>query len=163
MKNMARPNFDKAKREAKKLLEDFGIEYPPIDPELIAESSGVDVVYADFEGGSDISGFYDFDESRIYVNKDQPATRKNFTIAHELGHHILHQEYARSERYRYMPRNNAYAGAKPPEEREADAFAASLLVPLDMLKKYSKYSSAYEVSKLFAVSPEVIGFRRKWL
>ena len=159
------PNYEKAKAEARKLLRDLGLSAPPIDPEFVAESIGVDVVYVKFEGetASKISGFYDVEEETIYINKEIGAGRKNFTIAHELGHHVMHREYAASENYTVMPRNNHYEGEKPSEEKEADAFAAELLVPMTMLKRYNKIVEPYELPTLFAVSPAMMKIRRKWL
>lgn len=162
---MVKPNYTRAKTEAAKLLSKYGYDKPPIDPEYIAEGEGVDVVYVNFDGqiSNEISGFYDFTEARIYINRVIAPVRMTWTIAHELGHHLLHQDYARSEEYTFMPRNNGYEGVKPPEEKEADAFAAALLVPPHMLKKYARIADNGELSRMFAVSREAIAYRKKSL
>ncbi len=49
----------------------------------------------------------------VFLNKSQPADRMRFSLAHELGHLILH---------RYP---------SPDMEREADEFASALLMPRD--------------------------------
>ena len=158
-------DYANAKAEAKKLVAKYGYTAPPIDPEVIAEGEGVDVVFVDFAPphDRDVSGFYDFNEGRIYINKAIPPARKNWTIAHELGHHILHQQYAASETYTYLPRNNGYPSGKPAEEKEADCFAAELLVPIDMLKVYNKRAGVSELAAIFAVSREAITHRLKSL
>jgi Zn-dependent peptidase ImmA (M78 family) len=158
------PDYRKAQSEAIRLLKKYHYERPPVDPEAIAEAEGVDVLYATFAGsmGDEVAGFYDVDSSKIYINRELAANRKTFTIAHELAHHILHQDYAKSESYTYMPRNNYYA-AKPSVEKEADAFAANLLVPIFMLRKYEMFASDDELASMFAVSKEVIFHRRKFL
>jgi Zn-dependent peptidase ImmA (M78 family) len=68
----------------------------------------------------------------------------------------MHSEYAKSGEYKVLPRRNSYVGVKPPEEREADAFAANLLVPESMLKAYKGVASVSELATLFAVSEQVI-------
>lgn len=154
---MSRPNYPNARSEAAKLLKRHGVKSLPIDPEDIAEREGIDVVYVDFNEKASklISGLYDFSEQKIYINKTLPFNRKTFTIAHELAHAILHQEYAESTDYRAMPRSNVHF-QKPAEEKEADVFAACLLVPPDTLRKYKDVASIDELASMFAVSRDVV-------
>lgn len=154
-----------AERQALNLLREHGIANPPVDPEAIAESLGVRVLYADFgdKHRDLISGLIRFQEdgsASILVNSATSANRKTFTIAHELGHFVMHKEWAKGPNY-VLPRLNGYAATKPREEVEADAFAANLLVPTEMLKKYSRVASVYELSKIFVVSEQVINNRLK--
>jgi len=158
------PNYPRVRDEAKKLLSKYNIVSAPIDPEAIAEAEGIDVVYADFHEDitNQISGLYDFETKTIIVNKSIPANRKTFTIAHELAHAILHEDYAKSENYIAMPRSNHHDD-KPDEEHEADAFAACLLVPKEMLKKYREFASIPELAKMFAVSQDVVAVQSKYI
>lgn len=158
-------DWSKAKNEAAKVLKEYGPLKPPVDPEYIAEAMGVDVVYANFspEMRNKISGFIQFEPLRIVVNSDLHPNRMTFTIAHELAHFILHRNYAQSNAYQVMPRQNDYSEKKPPEEQEADCFAAELLVPNEMLKKYKDYASPRELARIFAVSEDVILNRLKSL
>ncbi len=57
----------------------------------------------------------------ILVNNDRPASRKNFTIAHELGHLIMHFKSFIDSEYRDV-------------EDEANRFAAELLMPAREIK-----------------------------
>src|SRR5690349_3761269 len=73
----------------------------PVNVAAIARDFGINVYAADLgpaisgilkkdpEGGS--SGF------SIYVNKTHNMNRQRFTVAHELGHFVLHSSYANSE------------------------------------------------------------------
>ena len=153
-----KPQYGRATDAAYNLIKSHGYTSPPIDPEQIAEDEGVHVVYAEFEGSDkdDVSGFFDLSSGTIYVNEDISDNRITFTIAHELAHYILHQEYIKSNNYVPMPRKNRYDGIKPVEETEADWFAASLLVPLYMLKKYEGIATPTELAKMFFVSEDVI-------
>lgn len=159
---MARPpDFRRAAAEAARLLKKHGYSLPPVDPEKIAEREGIRVVYAEFEAPDDdkVSGFFRLADNTIVVNKAIRENRITFTIAHELAHHALHQDYIRGNNYVPMPRNNEYPNGKPPEEVEADTFAANLLVPLSMLKRYRPIASVAELSTLFFVSEDVIRHR----
>lgn len=158
-------NFTKAKNKAAEVLSQFNLVKPPIDPEAIAEAMGVDVVYARFGGqyASTVSGYLEFDPPRIVVNVEISPARKTFTIAHELGHFLMHKEYAASQNYQVMPRSNFYENGKPDEEREADAFAAALLAPISMLRRYRDMASPRELARMFLVSEDVILNQLKWL
>jgi Zn-dependent peptidase ImmA (M78 family) len=151
-------NFALAQREAESLIDKYKIARPPIDPEAIAKDLGVDVVYAEFNKdiSDQISGYIDPAACQIVVNKAISASRKIYTIAHELGHYILHRDYANSQDYQVLLRRNQYEGVKPPEEQEADAFAANLLVPMKFLRQYKDVASSSELARLFCVSHDVI-------
>ena len=76
----------------------------------------------------------------IWVNAEEAErwpTRRRFTIAHEIGHWVMHRGYSR--------RCSAAARAIQPDEREvegpdieeeASIFAASLLMPRELMKTY---------------------------
>lgn len=158
-------NIKDAVRAAEQVIRQAGLAYPPIDPEKIAEDLGVRVLYADFGVHSDtVSGFIDFSEAesiRIFVNRGIHPNRKTFTIAHELGHFVMHKDWARGAEY-VMLRANEYApGTKPDKETEADVFAANLLVPESMLREYMDLASPRKLAEIFVVSEQVIANRLK--
>ncbi|WP_218147700.1 ImmA/IrrE family metallo-endopeptidase [Dyadobacter sp. SG02] len=149
------PDYQRAKGEAIHLLHQYGLEKPPVNPMDIAKDLGVKVSFVEFEKDlNNISGFYDFEEDTIYVNKNEYPLRKTFTIAHELGHRILHAEWAKSSDYKVLMRGDVRTD--DPKEAEANAFAANLLVPRFMLNKYWEEFSATQLSELFVVSVPVI-------
>lgn len=83
-----------------------------------------------------------------------------FTIAHELGHYIMHKDYAASNEYKTLPRHDNYAeNAKPAVEREADAFAANLLMPAKLVRKYKDFATVSELAKMFCVSEQAMRYR----
>lgn len=135
---------------------------PPIPALEIAEGSGVDVVFANFGSASEsVAGFCDFPTHTLYVNADDITERQTFTIAHELGHWLLHRKYydAHPDDYNSFPRmqfveqNNAF-------EKEANFFAANLLVPLRLLKPV-RHSSVTDLARAFGVSRTMMEFRLK--
>lgn len=165
MEGIVKADWNKAKAKAAAVLNQYRITTPPVDPEAIAEAMGVKVVYANFAPGTKdrVSGFIQFDPLRIVVNNEISPNRMTFTIAHELAHYLLHREWARSNAYEVLPRQNEYGRKKPAEEQEADCFAAELLVPASMLERYRDYATPKELARLFAVSEDVILNRFKSL
>lgn len=74
----------------------------------------------------------------IGVNSDEQPRRQRFTIAHELGHFFLHQSKEAFVDYRRDGKKHP----RTQKEREADAFAAALLMPRQTLRKdFSKIAA----------------------
>lgn len=151
----AKPDYNRVKAAVEDLHNTFGILRPPINPVQLAHELGVGVYFVEFqEAMKKVSGFYDPDNNSIYVNKDEYPLRQTFTIAHELGHHVLHKEWAKTTEYRVLLRADNNNGDV--HEIEANAFAANLLVPRFLLSQFYQNMNCEELSKLFAVSVPVI-------
>ena len=69
----------------------------------------------------------------IFVNPKARPERKRFTVAHELGHFILHRA---TQSTFNCDKESVYAGIDTLKqiEREADEFASHLLMPGDLLR-----------------------------
>lgn len=157
---LTRPRWDFCRREADRLSEPFSV--PPIPVLEIAEGAGVDVVFDPFDQYSEtVAGFCDFEARRLYVNSADPLTRQTFTIAHELGHWILHRTYflEHPDRYPVLPRFQR-PSERDPMEQEANCFAANLLVPRRLLRPV-KNAPVTSLASAFAVSREMMEFRLK--
>ncbi len=157
----AAPDYNRAKQLALDTLEANMIVKPPVIAADLAESAGLKVVRATFKlEYAHIAGFIDTDEMSIVVNAEEPAVRRNFTIAHELGHYLL--KHHESSEYSVLLRNTSTA-TKTPMEQEANVFAANLLVPDVFLREcIDKYPFATDeqLGRLFGVSAEVIRYRK---
>lgn len=69
----------------------------------------------------------------IFVNANLYPPRKNFTIAHELGHHFLAHPLQDGA---IICNTSVILGNDKPEiEKEADYFAACLLMPQNLMKQ----------------------------
>jgi Zn-dependent peptidase ImmA (M78 family) len=155
------PKYEKAKEAALEILDVFGYIQPPVNPVKIARELGIRVLFGNLDAKyNHISGFYDAEENTIFVNKSEYAPRQIFTVAHELGHTRLHQDWVKSADYKVLYRDQLLE-AKDPKEQEANCFAAHLLVPKYMLDKYYGIASVSELASLFAVSTQVIQNRIK--
>jgi len=112
----------------------------------------------------------------IGVNKTHPKPRKRFTIAHEVGHFLLHDEafsvdrhYVVADSAAFRPvalRSSSSGEASDPREVEANRFAAALLMPVELLaKELPKYpqpmshSSVLALAKKCEVSGQAMTYR----
>lgn len=99
--------------------------------------------------GQTISGLLLPSVGQIWVNAEEARQwppRRRFTIGHELGHFVLHQEEQTSLFCRHGnvdPDAPAVTGPKPPErppldplEEQANHFAAALLMPAELIRHY---------------------------
>jgi Zn-dependent peptidase ImmA (M78 family) len=158
-----KPNYRHAQAEALRLLGDSGIAEPPVNPVQIAKLVGMTVQFATFTPESNnVSGFYDADENAIVVNRDEYPLRQTFTVAHELGHKILHEEWARSSEYKVLLRDTERTD-QDYREKEANVFAANLLMPRFMMDRYWENLIPSQLSQLFAVSVPAVKARLSFL
>lgn len=110
-------------QKAEEILEISGKREIPVPVEEIAKHFNLRIGKAPSEEYSGLLLRKD-NSALIGVNNSESPRRQRFTIAHELGHFFLHPtneafvDYRKSEN---KPRT--------PKEREADVFAATLLMP----------------------------------
>lgn len=157
---LERTRWALAERKANELT--AGYSSPPIPVVEIAESNGVDVVFADFGTHSQkVAGFCDFGAAKLYVNKSDIYERQLFTIAHEFGHWVLHRDYflEHPEKYPVLPRFQS-VDRNNPMEQEANKFAACLLVPERLLRPVSQ-APVSALASVFKVSKTMMEFRLK--
>lgn len=154
-------NYEGAIKKAHTILEENYVSTPPVVIDEIARNYGLKIYEIDFENDSDVAGFIDPKTRTIYVNKDDSDTRKAFTIAHELGHWILHRDKLEQspEKYAVLYRK-PIGGEKDDVEKEANCFAAHLLVPRKLLDEFRSENDNV-IASIFGVSPELIGYRKE--
>lgn len=122
-------------RAAQEMLDRHGVINPEVPVELIAKRR-LAVVFDDL--GSNISGvLYRKDGMElIVVNSLHHPHRQRFTIAHELGHADLHEEKTYLDGNASLRfRDGLSATGTDREEREANGFAAALLMPADWVRE----------------------------
>lgn len=153
-------NYSGAKQQANRVLEENYVVEPPVRIDQIASTYGIEIYESDLE--KDIAGLLDMDRRVIFVNKSDPPNRQTFTIAHELGHFIMHQEVLKTQpEYAIFYRKPLGKPNGDSIESEANCFAANLLVPKDMLDKYED-ESINRKAEIFGVSADVIGYRMQY-
>lgn len=140
----------KAKQKAQQVIQEARIRVLPIPVEDLARRLGARLSYEPFD--EDISGMLARLEGGtvIGINTAHAATRQRFSVAHELGHLVLHQGRSlildkREVRIDLRDRNSA--SGTDMQEIEANAFAAELLMPQQMVLDV--------VAKAVAKSPRI--------
>lgn len=143
-----------------------GVFYPKNSLLEIAEASKVKVYVTDLtEIGDNVCGAIMYDDPQtkkgasIFINKKMPGRRQRFTLAHELGHFFLHNGSVklRIDDLDYSKDNHN-------EETEANYFAASLLMPKDILeRKIDEGLNIEQLSEYFDVSEVAVRNRIKWI
>ena len=122
--------------EANLLLKKFNVNEPPIDVDFIAKEIGIDLFYEYLP--DDISGILNIEQNKkpiIIINSEHHKNRKRFSIAHEIGHYILHKNNGIHIDKKSFLRDNKSSQALYSIEIEANKFAAELLMPIELLKK----------------------------
>jgi Zn-dependent peptidase ImmA (M78 family) len=153
---------------ASKILDDIGIFRAPVNIKKVAEILGVRVKMDDF--GEGISGFLVFKNGNglIGINPDESRVRQRFTIAHELGHYNLHCNKSESffvSKIHFRDEDSSTGEMK--KEREANAFAAAILMPKRMLQEaiesipsfYTEDMAIKSLAKKFDVSTMAMSIR----
>jgi Zn-dependent peptidase ImmA (M78 family) len=127
----------KIQKLVSELLDEFEVAKPPVPVRRIARGRGARIFREGQEG--DLSGFL-FRRGKeiiIGVNTDQAPVRQRFTIAHELGHLLLHDltELHVDHGFTVRLRSDLSSLGLDEQEMEANRFAAELLMPMRLLKE----------------------------
>ncbi len=162
----------RADTEAAKLLQSAGIVSPPVDVNRLAKRLGAAIVPEALD--PEVSGvLYRRPEGVVIaVNRDHAPTRRRFTVAHELGHLVLHQGRPlivdHVVRARINLRDHRSSLATEREEIDANRFAANLLMPADLLNEHltkqlrrglKEQQTMDALAETFGVSPQAMEFR----
>lgn len=121
-------------------------------------------------------------ERHILVNQAHHPNRQRFSIAHELGHLVLHHKdgdrlFVDTHIKLYQrvgaPSSKVYtepgSATTPQEEREANQFASALLMPAPLLKQAAKERDLWDeldvsaLASMFAVSEQAMAIRLQQL
>lgn len=142
----------------------------------------VDVLYStDVDDAVSGAIYYQGGRLKIMINANKPTVRQNFTLAHEFGHYVLHRDWLDEHREDGFVDFAEYVDGGTPlfrrdvpvltdeaslqREREANNFAAELLMPEDKLRKLwdinpdiERAAEIFEVSKIaMAIRLERLG------
>lgn len=148
----------KAVQMAEKVIADNYISRPPVRVFELAKNYGL-MVKESTALNSTISGFIYIETNVIVINASEPVTRQAFTVAHELGHWLLHHPQLENNPDLGIMYRSPLGGQVDPTEQEANTFAANLLVPKMLLSEYQGLEDG-RVANIFAVSEEVIRYRK---
>lgn len=153
-------DYKRIEKKVTEILKAERVRSLPIPVEKIAKKYGVDVMPYDL--GSEVSGVLVVSGKKgtIGFNRSQSNVRQRFTIAHEFGHYILHGE---SNKELFVDKDfivkfrskKQYSQAEQRHESEANAFAAALLMPKQIVYEEiakDKFQSLSEVELIEALA-----------
>ncbi|CAN7366534.1 ImmA/IrrE family metallo-endopeptidase [Acidovorax sp. LjRoot117] len=127
----------------------------PVDPEALAGRVGLRV--NPLPATAPYSGWFDDARRTIEYKQSEARVRRRFTIAHELGHFALgHGPRPRDTPAVFSSR------VSDPKEREANQFAAELLMPEGAVKQVvqsGRFNTLDELATLFDVSKVAMSYR----
>lgn len=92
----------------------------------------------------------------VWLNAEESAARRRFTLAHEVGHWVCQCLEGKPATV-YCRSDEVGVGEGRALEREANVFAAELLMPEKLVRHQSMMPDA---AAQFAVSEEAMGWRR---
>lgn len=152
---------------AESIIELYSISAPPVPVEDIIEDYGLKLNFIDLKEESDsIAGLFDPHTQTILVNINDHPKRQRFTIAHELGHALLHADKLKNNPdlgIYYRKSKDSYESPDEhniTEEKEANHFAAHILMPEKLLRKFAPLcnSSPIRLAEIFNVSAQALKF-----
>lgn len=158
-----------AKNKAKEIWTNHVGKYGKTEPENLARELGLKIVFEKLD--ADVSGVLVLRESSpvIFINADQHSNRQRFTIAHEIGHYLLHkQEQVHVDNeFSVVYRNNKSSTGEDQHEIEANQFAAEILMPENCVEKYLSENkittitetTIAEMAEFFGVSLQAMTIR----
>jgi Zn-dependent peptidase ImmA (M78 family) len=148
------------RHQAERLLVSAGITHEPVSLRDVVSALNLEVVQTSREPFMSEAALEPMGDSyAIVLHGDTGERRRRFTIAHEIGHFVLHPGRP------HMERGGLVSEAGRLEEREADAFAAEILMP-EPLVRQAVYEHGPDVARLadrFLVSKKAMQLRLRFL
>ena len=166
--------MNNAEKKAISLLKEEKVTEPPINIANIAKGLGLQLSYEPFDGIDDISGmlYCDNENNILGINSAHSHTRQRFSIAHEVGHFLLHKKKLFvDKKMRIAFRDSKSSMAIDKQEIDANAFAAEILMPREFIENELKKEMAdikdnieieniiSALAKTFQVSTQAMRYR----
>lgn len=154
-------NLNNAREHASNILQRYHLGDLPIDPVALAKRMRIQIKPSRFKKDWISGGIHkEGNETTIYVKSTDSLSRQRFTVAHEIGHYIMHMDeigkdglLEKIDMFR-DPNDNSL------KELEANEFAASLLMPEGKVRQYwGIYGSTEVLADMFCVSLSAMSYR----
>ncbi len=158
--------FNYIEEKSVNILKEFDLLKTPINVNKLAKKLGVGVEPSLFN--DEVSGLFVIKDDKPFIayNLSQNKKRRRFTIAHELGHFILHSKNKSlfiDKNKSIMYRNSESSTGEFFKEREANAFAAALLMPRVLIETVLSNLGGKDIieqlASKFNVSTQAMSFR----
>ncbi|MDZ8089962.1 MAG: ImmA/IrrE family metallo-endopeptidase [Nostoc sp. DedQUE12b] len=128
-------------KNATDLLESLKSMDLPVRVDAIAYRLGLMVEFVPL--GEEVSGLLVIENGKgtIGINEAHIPVRQRFTLAHEIGHYILHKEQSElfiDKKYTAIFRDSRSSSGELRREIQANQFAAALLMPRKLVENEIK-------------------------
>lgn len=164
-----RPRYARIEALTGDVLRRANVDAPPVPIERLVAEHGIDVRYGDL---GEVSGLM-VREGRsvtVGINDQHGLPRQRFTMAHEFGHFLLHNDINEhfDEVYTVRTvrnRDDRSSLAVDVDEIEANFFAATILMPKPFLdaanaiERLDSNSGVAELARAFNVSQHAMSLR----
>lgn len=137
---------------------DLGYKVAPLTRANIETANIKDVSDSELASISGLAAINESGKKFIFYSPTDHMERQRFTIAHELGHHVLHSETLLKSK---LKRDTNFISQNK-EEIDANRFAAELLLPFKYLKMAILEADNIDtkhLAKKFCVSDAVMTIR----
>ncbi len=131
----------------------------PLDPITLANRMGIEVRATKFKSDWISGGIHnEKGKAVIYIKANELPTRQRFTVAHELGHYVLHMKELEKG---LLEKVDMFRSTETSQrEVEANEFAAALLMPEPAVRKFwNLYGSIEILADMFCVSLSAMSYR----
>jgi len=152
---------------ARELRQKYELDTIPVPVIALANKLGIEVRGAEFTRRNYVGMIRKTGGVvTILYRKNDPEIRKRFTIAHELGHFVLHLSdnlrFVDSEvnLYRLAPPEGGVDSDSARREIQANLFAEALLMPERQVRQFwPETHSIGQMARIFKVSRQAMGIR----
>lgn len=156
-----------AEGSARALLRKHNVTRCPTNLKELCEREGIACLEKKLDDELSGMSFVKNGQRFVVVNAAHHPNRRRFTMAHEIGHHILHSGYLALNVHvdtTVLKRDELSAEGVDFQEIGANAFAAELLMPRSQVLRYSGLDladddSVAEVAQKFGVSVTALTYR----
>ncbi|WP_055684180.1 ImmA/IrrE family metallo-endopeptidase [Jannaschia rubra] len=163
---------NKIEGKATALLDKVGIKAPAISVDRIAKALDATIEYSKLENALSGLVFLGSDRPIIGINSRHHKNRQRFSIAHEIGHIVLHaaqigKDVHVDRGFTVMRRDTRSAQGIDVLEIQANRFAAALLMPRAFLEQslqddgidIDDEEAVADLAKTYAVSRSAMQIR----
>lgn len=162
-------------QKAESILREHSLFSAPVDVDGLAAKLGIHVIYEPLDDGYSAFLLVKNGIPSAFVNSEHHPNRRRFSLAHEIGHFVLHHQVGVKDRI-FLDRNlslytrkdiNSPRSSNLEMEKEANIFAAELLMPQSLIKMHIArheldITDEFDVSRLavaFGVSEQALQIR----
>lgn len=163
------PTILDAYQKAREILTELEITRIPVSVGKVAKRLGLIIEYTPLDDELSGMAFIKDEQRLIWVNSLHHLNRQRFSIAHEIGHHVLHSDDLRVGVHvdkGILRRDTVSSEGTVDVEMHANAFASELLMPSSEISKalgndfdLDDSNKVEQLSKKFKVSTAAMQYR----